>query len=328
VSGPVCAIVVVTYNSAAEIARCLAALSAQAGVSPTLHVIDNASADGTAEVVRAHRPAVDLVVNPGNVGFAAAVNQGLDRVDPATPWVVLANPDTVAAPGVLAACVAYLEAHPDVAVAGPRLVHPDGSLHRSCHGFMDLAGLLGEALLLDRVWPASRLGALHRRDFAHDRVARVDWIQGAFLVVRAAAIARVGGLDPAFFMYGEEMDWMLRMRRAGEGVVFLPGPDVMHVGGASSRPIAGPMFVELLKSRLRFMRKHRGPRAGAAAAALLALGVGLRFACWELGGLLSAGRPPAQRELVRLRRVMFRAGMGWIVRGFPLDAPRIARGAA
>jgi N-acetylglucosaminyl-diphospho-decaprenol L-rhamnosyltransferase len=324
VTTPACGVVIVTYNSAAQLPACLASLAVQEGVVATIHVVDNASSDDSLAVARAHRPVLDVVANPGNVGFARAVNQGIARVDTATPIVVLANPDTVASPGVLRAAAAYLDAHPDVAVVGPRLVHPDGSLHPSCHGFMDLSGLLGEALFLDRLWPRSRLGALHRRSFAHDREAAVDWIQGAFLVVRTAAIARVGVLDPAFFMYGEEMDWMLRMKHAGYGTVFLPGADVIHIGGASSRPIAGPMFVELQKSRLRFVRKHRGPAVGALAAALLALGLLLRFAGWELFGGIVAGGTPEGHERARLRRVMFRAATGWVLRGFPLDPPRLA----
>ena len=306
-SRPIAGIVVVTYNSAREIEACVEALLAQEGVETRVVLVDNASADDGAGRVRRRFPAVDVVVNPDNVGFARAVNQGIERLGAPVDLVVLANPDTVAAPGVLAACAAYLAAHPDVGVVGPRLVHPDGSLHPSCHGFMTPLNLLGEALSLDRAWPGSPFDTLHLRHFAHDREAPVDWIQGAFLAVRPEAIAKAGVLDPAFFMYAEEMDWMLRLRRHGYRTVFLPGPPVMHVGGASSRPLAGPMFVELQKSRVRYLEKHHGPLTVLAARSAIALGIVVHLVAWELAGPWLGARSPEVRDHVRLRRAMFRS---------------------
>jgi hypothetical protein len=163
------------------------------------------------------------------------------------------------------------------------------------------------------------------RGFAHDRVAEVDWIQGAFLVARGAACEQVGSFDPDFFMYGEEMDWCYRLRRAGWKVVFLPAPTVVHLGGASSQPVAGPMFVENLKGRVRFFRKYRGPAAVFAVRALLALAVFTRFVLRE-GQAAAArllGRPVP--EPVRLRQSMFRSAVRWVLAGLPLSPPPVAR---
>jgi GT2 family glycosyltransferase len=160
--------------------------------------------------------------------------------------------------------------------------------------------------------------SLHMPWFRHDRVAEVDWIQGAFLVVRGDVVRTVGGLDPAFFMYGEEMDWCRRIRRAGWTTVFLPEPEVVHAGGASSGPIAGPMFVENLKGRVRFFTKHRGPIVAAAARALIAISVLLRVARDETQALGSRIARRSPEEPHRRRQAMLRSALRWVVRGLPV----------
>jgi len=312
--------IVVTYESRAEIAACLDALAAQAGGAPETWVVDNASKDGTAPFVREHYPAVHVVANAANVGFARANNQVLEAE--AADVYLLVNPDAMPSAGALPACRSVLDAEPEVAVVAPRLVDPDGTTQRSAHGFPTLANLLGQALGLDRLFPRTALGSFDLGDFAHDVRRDVDWIQGAFLAVRGDAVRRVGAFDPAFFMYGEETDWCFRFARAGYRTVFLPGPPVTHIGGASSRTLPGPMFVELLKSRLRLFDRHRGALAAGAARGLVALLVVLRLAAWQGLALLPAG-PPAPREQRRLRARMFRAAFAWVLSGMPLTPPRL-----
>jgi GT2 family glycosyltransferase len=312
--------VVVSFNSAAELPACLDSLAAQRGVDVDVHVVDNASSDGSAELVRARYPGVRLTANSENLGFARACNQVLLSVD--APAYALVNPDTVLSPGAIAACLDRLEQDPGAGIVAARIVHPDGRLQASCHGFLGLGNLFGETFFLDRLLPGVRpLSSLNMTWFAHDRVAEVDWVMGSFLVVRGATCRQVGGFDPDFFMYAEEMEWCYRVRRAGWKVVFLPAPSVVHVGGASSRPIAGPMFVENLKGKLRFFRKHRGGAATLAARALLACSVLLRHTGREIQALALrlAGRAPA--EPLRLRLAMFRAARSWVLRGLPLGPP-------
>ncbi|HEX7079319.1 MAG TPA: glycosyltransferase family 2 protein, partial [Candidatus Eisenbacteria bacterium] len=165
------------------------------------------------------------------------------------------------------------------------------------------------------------LSSLYLPWFGHDQVAEVDWIQGAFLVVRGEVVRAVGGFDPEFFMYGEEMDWCYRIRRAGWRVVFLPEPPVVHVGGASSDPIAGPMFVENLKGRVRFLRKHRGPLIAMLARALIAVSVLLRLAWREAQGAGRALRGRPVEEPLRTTRAKLRAAARWVARGLPLAPP-------
>jgi GT2 family glycosyltransferase len=317
-----CAAIVVSFNSAAELPACLDALAAQRGATVAIHVVDNASSDGSATLVADRYPSVRLVASPVNTGFAGGNNQVLLSV--AAPYYALVNPDSVLHPDAIARCLDYLEAHADAAVVGTRLVYPDGRLQPSCHSFLGLRNMFGEAFLLDRLFPGFRpLSSFHMRDFAHDREAAVDWIQGAFLVVRGTAAAQVGGLDSDFFMYGEEMDWCRRFRQAGWQVVYLPDPPVVHVGGASSRPIAGPMFVENLKGRIRFLRKHRGPAIAAAGRALVAVSVTLRWLARELQVGLARGTGRGAGEELRLRRIMFRSAVVWVWSGMRLSPPAL-----
>ncbi|HEU4335562.1 MAG TPA: glycosyltransferase family 2 protein [Candidatus Eisenbacteria bacterium] len=312
--------IVVAYNSAAELPACLASLEAQRGVTVEIHVVDNASSDTSAELVRRNFPRARLTVSARNLGFAGGNNLILERER--APFYALVNPDAVLAPDAVAACVARLERDRRAGIAATRLVNPDGSLQPSCHAFLGLRNLLGEAIGAHHVVPGVRsLSSLHMPLFGHDRAAEVDWIQGAFLVVREEIVRTVGGFDPDFFMYGEEMDWCRRARDAGWTVVFLPEPPVVHLGGASSEPMAGPMFVENLKGRLRFLRKHRGPLVAALARALIAFAVLVRFVWREAESLASAagGRPRAPS--LRRRRTMFRAALGWVLRGLPLSPP-------
>lgn len=312
--------IVVSYNSALHLPSCLSALEAQQGVAVEIHVVDNASGDGSADLVRREFPRAHLIENSTNLGFARANNQILDTRT--AEFFALVNPDTILAPDAVAACVNTLRSRPSAGVAATRLVFPDGTPQPSCYEFLGLWNLLGETFAIHRLLPGPRApSGLQMPWFKHDRVAEVDWIAGAFLVVRGEVIRAVGGFDGDFFMYGEEMDWCRRIRDAGWTIVFLPEPAVVHFRGVSSKPIAGPMFVENLKGRLRFLRKHRGVSVAAAARGLIAVSVLVRF-LWREGqtlGMALTGRAP--NESLRLTRTMFRAAMGWVLRGLPLSPP-------
>jgi len=311
--------VVVSYNSASHLALCLASLEAQQGAATNIHVVDNASSDQSAELVRRDFPRVRLTANASNVGFARANNQVLERER--AEYYALVNPDAILPVGALAACVEYLRREPKVWVVATRLVFPDGTLQPSCHSFLGLRNLLGETLGIHRAFPNLRvLSSLHMPWFRHDQIAEVDWIQGAFLVVRGDVVRQVGAFDPDFFMYGEEMDWCLRIRDAGWTVVFLPEPPVEHVGGGSSDRIVGTMFVENLKGRIRFLRKHQGLAAATAARGLIATSVFLRFAWREVQWLWLRLTGQVPDDALRLKQSMFRAATRWVLRGLPLSS--------
>jgi len=170
--------------------------------------------------------------------------------------------------------VAYADAHPEAAVVGPRLRNVDGTLQRSVRGEPTVWRLATEYLFIRKLAPRTRLlNPLYVGGFDHDQEAEADWLYGPALLVRRDAVDAVGMFDEAFFMFSEEVDWMTRFRRAGWKVLFFPGAEVVHVGGASH---GGQLYVENLRGHLRFFAKHDGPRTAERARLLLLWSLRLR----------------------------------------------------
>jgi GT2 family glycosyltransferase len=170
--------------------------------------------------------------------------------------------------------VAYADAHPEAAVVGPRLSNTDGTLQRSVRGEPTVWRLATEYLFIRKLAPRTRLlNPLYVGGFDHDAETEADWLYGPALLVRRDAVDAVGMFDEAFFMFSEEVDWMTRFRRAGWKVLFFPDAEVVHVGGASH---GGQMYVENLRSHLRFFAKHDGPRTAERARVMLLWSLRLR----------------------------------------------------
>jgi len=242
------AVVVATYDALPWLEQCLRSV---AGI-PTV-VVDNGSSDGTASFVRERFPAV-TVIEQENLGLAAAWNRGLEATS--SDWVLILNADAWLTAGSLDRLVAFGESRPQAAVVGPRLLDPDGTLQRSVRGFPTPWRLATEYFFLRKLAPRSRLlNAFYAGGFDHDEVREAEFVMGACLLVRRAAIDRVGHLDEAFFLFSEETDWCYRFAQAGWKVLFFPGADCVHVGGASH---GGRFYRENLRGHLRFLAKHRG----------------------------------------------------------------------
>ena len=263
---PDVAVVVVTYNALPWIERCLESVR---GVETV--VVDNGSADGTVAFVRERFPEV-RVVEQENRGLAAGWNAGLERTS--GRYVLFLNSDAWLADGALARLVEFADAEPKAAVVGPRLRYPDGRLQRSVRGFPTLWRLATEYFFLRKLAPRSRaLNSFYGGGFDHDEVREVDFLLGACLLVRRAAVDEVGAADDSFFLFSEEVDWCYRFRRAGWKVLFFPGAEAFHVGGASH---GGRMYNEQLRGHLRFLAKHRGDAEAERARRLLAASMRLR----------------------------------------------------
>lgn len=259
-------VVVVTWNASEHIEQCLESVRGYETV-----VVDNGSTDGTAAYVRERFPEV-RVIEQENLGMGAGNNAGILATD--RSFVFLLNSDAWPAPGAIDALVEFAESRRDAAVVGPRLRNADGSVQRSVRGDPTLWRLATEYLYLRKIAPgSSRLNAFYGGGFAHDEVREVESLQGAALLVRRAAIDEVGTFDEAFFMFSEETDWLYRFRRAGWNVLFFPGAEVTHLGGASH---GGRLYVENLRGILRFLQKHRGEREAARARVLLLVSLRLR----------------------------------------------------
>jgi N-acetylglucosaminyl-diphospho-decaprenol L-rhamnosyltransferase len=245
---PDVSVVVVTFNALPWLEQCLDSVRGHDVV-----VVDHGSTDGTVELARTRGV---RVIEQENKGMGGGNNAGMRATD--GRYYLLLNSDAWVRAGGVQKLVEFADAHPEVAVVGPKLLNPDGSLQRSVRGEPTLWRLATEYLYIRKLAPRSRrLNPLYRGDFAHDRVEAVDWLYGPALLVRREAADAVGLFDEDFFMFSEEVDWMTRFRRAGWSVVFFPDAEVVHVGGASH---GGSLYVENLRGHLRFMAKHRGTR--------------------------------------------------------------------
>jgi len=253
-------VVVATYNALPWLEQCLESV---AGVETV--VVDNGSTDGTVAFVRERFPSV-AVVEQENLGLAAAWNRGVEASRD-SDYVLILNADAWLTAGSLDRLVEFAESRPDAAVVGPRLLNPDGTLQRSVRGFPTPWRLATEYFFLRKLAPRSSLfNAFYAGGFDHDEVREAEFVMGACMLVRRGAIAQVGRLDEAFFLFSEETDWCYRFVQAGWTVLFYPGAECVHVGGASH---GGTLYRENLRGHLRFLAKHRGARSAERARRLL-----------------------------------------------------------
>ena len=262
-------VVVVTYNALPWVERCLESVRAYETI-----VVDHGSTDGTLELARERFPQARLLEQE-NKGLGGGSNAGM-RIASGDYYLLL-NSDAWALDDAVDKLIAFAEAHPEAAVVGPRLLNPDGSLQRSVRGFPTLWRLATEYFFLRKLAPRSRaLNAFYGARFDHDEVREADFLMGACLLVRRQAVDTVGLFDEDFFMFSEETDWCYRFRQAGWKVLFYPGAEFVHVGGATTRQNWGPMYREQLRGHLRFFDKHRGRREAERARRLLLASLRLR----------------------------------------------------
>jgi GT2 family glycosyltransferase len=267
-------IILVTYNSADWIARCLGSLPAALGSRKAqIIVVDNASGDASARL--AAQPGVEVVVNKTNLGFAAAVNQGahLSRSD----WLLLLNPDTEARPGALDALLTFAETHPGHGIYGGRTLRSDGTVEpASCWGLPTLWSTACFALGLSTAFRGSRIfdpeaiGSWQR-----DTVREVGMVSGCLMLVDRWTWQRLGGLDERYFVYGEDTDFNARARANGLRPIVTPDSEVVHAIGASSGE-SGNKTPLVLAGKLTYLRIHLPRTRRGVAVWLFRAGVGLR----------------------------------------------------
>ncbi len=261
---PELAVIIVNYNTRDLLRACLTRLLPR--VSPTdarVVVVDNASSDGSAELVRSEFPDVSLMVNAENVGFARANNRAIEATD--SSYVLLLNSDAFLHSPSLHELRRTMECDSRIAVAGPRMYDANGTPLASAHGIETLTRLAATALGVHGFLPGpvtrgagrllGRAGALHRANYEADAVADVDWVSGACMMVRRSATAEVGLLDERYFMYMEDEDWCRRFKDAGYRVVYVPAAEVTHHVGTSSSSSARTARLHRA-SRLIYHRKH------------------------------------------------------------------------
>jgi len=282
------AVVILNYNRADLLADCLASIAA----APTrcelsVWVVDNASTDGSARMVRERFPWVHLIESPVYGGFSAGNNLALRQIlvlpDPPT-YILLLNNDTVVPPGALDGLVDYLDKHPTVGAVGPKLLLPDGSLDLACRrSFPTPAVAFYRLFGLSRLFPRSRRFAAYNLTYLDPDVeTEVDSVVGACMMVRTAVVREVGLLDEAFFMYGEDLDWAYRIKQYGWKIVYYPAVTVYHYKRAaySRRPI--PSIRAFYDAMRLFHRKHYAATTPALLNGLIELGITVKE-LWALG---------------------------------------------
>jgi len=259
------AIVIVNYNTSAELADCLQSVrDSQLDYTYRVVVVDNDSTDGSVARVRREHPWVHAVIETGrNGGYAFANNQGLRSVgfgcDTSLPrYTLLLNPDTILPAEALQVLIGFMDESPDVGVVGPRLVRCDGSLDKACRrsfpsplvSFYHLSGL-------DRLFPNSpRLARYNMTFLDESEQADVDSVVGAFMLMRSTALQEAGLLDESFFMYGEDLDLCYRIKEHGWRIVYNPVTTVLHVKGAASRKASTRSILAFYDAMRIFHDKH------------------------------------------------------------------------
>lgn len=241
------AIVIVNYNTCNLLRDCLVSIyNSQGSLDFDVVVVDNASSDGSVAMVKQEFPQARVIASQVNGGFAYANNLGLRQIGFDTPaafqpviprYILLLNPDTVLTDTALVAMVAFMDQHPEIGAAGPKLLRPDGSLDLACRrAFPTPEVSLYRMVGLSRLFPRSRVFGRYNMTFADpDQLTEVDAIVGAFMMVRREAVVQAGLLDETYFMYGEDLDWAYRIKACGWKIYYNPEVTVLHIKRAASR---------------------------------------------------------------------------------------------
>jgi len=263
-SPPEVSVAIVNFNAGDDLRAALASAARELdGRAWEGFVVDNASQDGSAVIAQEFAPAVSLIANPTNVGFGRAVNQGLARAR--APFVLIMNPDARLAAGALATLEGELRREPQCAIAGPRILDPDGSVQGSARGDPDMfTGFFGRSTALRRLmpWlPASRRNVVDEGVPAGAASLAVDCLSCACVLARREAIVAAGGFDERYFLYWEDADLCRRLRTRGYEVRYVPGATAVHRVGLSSRTARAPSVRAFHDSAYLYYATHVAPGA-------------------------------------------------------------------
>lgn len=256
-------VVVVTWNAKRFVEECFRSITEEVrGLSAEIIAVDNASTDATADMIAEGFPEVKLIRSATNLGFPRGNVVAIEASRPGR-YVCLVNPDVRVLPGCFGKLMEYMEKNPTIGVVGPRILNPDGSMQRSCMRAPGVWNSWCRALALDRtaLRRVAVFGGLMMTDFAHDAARDVDALNGCFLLVRRTAMEEVGLIDDRYFMYGDDIDWCLRFRKAGWRVAFYPDAEAIHYGGGTTARAPVYFYVEMQKANLQYWRKHHSKPA-------------------------------------------------------------------
>lgn len=303
---------IVNTNNRTLLARCLDTIATSVGdVRHEVIVVDNASTDGSVEMLRACYPLVQVIENQARDGYGRSHNRAI-RVARGEHVLIL-NEDMEMIGDAVARMVHIARAIPNLGVLGCRILNPDGSLQHSCFRDPTLRGELFEALLpYTLAFPRSRMRS-KMYWWPHDARREVDIVVGCCMLVPRSVLSTVGMFDPDFFIYSEEHDYCRRVRNRGLRVVFTPDAEMIHFGGQTTRRMSQRMALVQLDSRIRYFRKHRGPMPTLLFRAILLLSAAVRLAGWSAVYLVRRRRSPTVTEKVSEYAVSLKFVLGTVV---------------
>jgi GT2 family glycosyltransferase len=316
-------IALVNWNTRELLDQCLSSIYRSThDIDYEVIVVDNASEDGSTDMLAERHPGVMVIPSKINMGFAAGCNLAFKHSN--GRYFLLLNTDTIVRDGALDSMVAFMDRRPDAGAVGCKLLNPDGSLQRSCSIFPSPATELFDALYLSKLFPRSRLfGAYAMSHWGFDEVREVDFAGGGCLMGRRSAIEEVGLLDEGYFMYTEEADFCCRLWQRGWKVYYTPDAEVVHLGGQSSKKFGSDILLNLYYSRHRFVRKFRGASAARAMGFVIALGAAARLSAYCLQRLRNPEDTDLRNRMLFQKKLLRWAGRQVISDRleYPIGAP-------
>lgn len=249
-------ITICSWNTQADLRACLQSLrDAKDEANFEVVVVDNASHDGSPDMVEKEFPEFRLLRQTVNLGFTGGHNLAIKERKGRD--VALLNSDTVVHPGAIKALVGFMAAHPEYGIVGPKLLNPDGSLQYSCRRFPNPVAAAFRNTILGRLFPNNRFTRDYlMQNLSHTEVTEVDWVSGAAMFIRQEVVDQVGVLDNNLFMYCEDVDLCKRAWLGGFKVVYFPQAVITHAIGTSTSQIANKMIVRFHRSMFRYYKKH------------------------------------------------------------------------
>jgi N-acetylglucosaminyl-diphospho-decaprenol L-rhamnosyltransferase len=251
------AVIIVNYNGAAYLHNCLSSVEHFLHNIPhDIVVVDNASKDRSLNLIREEFPQARIICNHENLGFAAAMNQGIKATN--ASYLLWLNPDAELLDNGFDELYSYMERHPKTGILGPQIVNPDHSIQLSCRSFPSYeTALFNRYSLLTRLFPNNPFSRKYlKTNWNHQNVTDTDWVSGCCLLVRREMIQQIGLLDESFFMYCEDVDFCRRAWNSGWKVQYHPSAHVMHQIAGSSRKVKTKMVWEHHRSMWHYYKKH------------------------------------------------------------------------
>jgi GT2 family glycosyltransferase len=250
-------IIIVNYNAGHYLEKCLKSVYAETKQIPfDIWVVDNNSKDESVSMVRRYFPPVKLIENKENPGFARANNQAITKS--VGDYILLLNPDTLIQKNAIEKTVKFMDEHPQTGIAGCKVLNEDGTLQLACRRSIPTPGVAFFRLTgLSKLFPNSKGMAKYNLTYLNpDQANEVDAVSGAFLMIRRTVVDNIGTLDEQFFMYGEELDWCLRTKKAGWNVMYYPDAKIIHYKGECSKTNRRKAAFEFYRSMYLFHKKH------------------------------------------------------------------------